>query len=218
MVDQKPAYSVVLIGLTGPIGCGKSTVARMLGDLGGTIIDADELARQATVDGAPAISEIRRRFGEAVFTGGESLDRAALAGIVFNDPEALADLERIVHPHVRRLVDQQLADAAGDRVPFAVLEAIKLVEGGLSERCTEVWLVDCLQQTQRARLTARGLDESDLEQRIAAQGEGLTERLANQLEGRVPARRISTEGTLDDTRERVEDALADALAPLVLGD
>jgi dephospho-CoA kinase len=212
-----PPDAPLLIGLTGPIGCGKSTVARMLSDLGGTIIDADQLAHRATEHGAPALSEIRRRFGEPVFTPAGSLDRAALAAIVFSDPAALADLERIVHPHVRVMVDQQLADAAGDRVPFAAVEAIKLVEGGLAERCSEVWLMECMPVTQRRRLAARGLEESDLEQRIAAQGEGLTERLAAQLDRRMTVRRISTEGSLDDTRERVEDALTEALAPLFLG-
>lgn len=209
------AGAPLLIGLTGPIGCGKSTVARMLADLGGTIIDADQLARRATEHGAPALSQIRERFGDHVFTPSGSLDRAALADVVFNDSQALADLERIVHPHVRLLVDQHLADAASERVPFAAVEAIKLVEGGLADRCTDVWLVDCQPDTQRKRLAARGLDESDLEQRIAAQGEGLNDRLAAQLDGRVPVRRLSTEGSLDETRERVEDALADALAPLV---
>lgn len=212
-----PAESIFVIGLTGPIGCGKSTVARMLAELGGTIIDADQLARRATEPDSPAVSEIRRRFGASVFTPADTLDRAALARIVFRDPTALADLERIVHPHVRVMVDRQLADAARERVPFAALEAIKLVEGGLAERCSEVWLVDCLPATQRRRLAARGLEESDLEQRISAQGEGLTDRLAAMLDGQATVRRISTDGSLDDTRELVEDALADALAPLVVG-
>jgi dephospho-CoA kinase len=208
----------LLIGLTGPIGCGKSTVARMLADLGGTVIDADQLARRATEHAAPTLPAIRQRFGDAVFTPAGSLDRAALAEVVFNDPGALHDLEGIVHPAVRRLVDEQLAEAARDRVPFVAIEAIKLVEGGLAERCDEVWLIDCLPQTQRRRLLDRGEKESDLEQRIAAQGEGLTDRLAALLEGRVAVRRLSTEGTPDETRELIEDSLADALAPLEIRD
>lgn len=208
----------LLIGLSGPIGCGKSTVARVLADLGGAVIDADQLARRATEHGAPALSRIRERFGDAVFTPVGSLDRAALAGVVFNDAAALRDLEAIVHPEVRRMVDEQLAEAARDRVPFVAVEAIRLVEGGLADRCDEVWLIDCTPDTQRRRLRDRGMDESDVEQRIAAQGEGLTDRLAAQLGRRVPVRRVVNEGPPQQIRELVEDALAEALAPPVQGD
>jgi dephospho-CoA kinase len=207
-----------LIGITGPIGCGKSTVARMLADLGGTVIDADALARQVTGAGEPTLGPIRQRFGDKVFRADGTLDRAALARLVFDDPAALADLEGIVHPAVRRLIDHRLEEAGRDRAPFVAIEAIKLVEGGLAERCDEVWLVECLPTTQRHRLAERKVDPRDAEQRMAAQGEDLAERLAAALEGRVRTRRLATEGTLEQTQSLVEDSLADALAPLVLGD
>lgn len=200
----------LVIGLTGPIGCGKSAVARMLAELGATVIDADVLARHATAPGTPALPEIRRRFGDAVFAVDGSLDRPALGRVVFADPAALADLEQIVHPHVRRLVDDALRAAADSADAVVAIEAIKLVEGGLAERCDEVWLVDCAPATQRTRLAARGMDASDVEQRIAAQGADLVEHLAAAL-GERPHRRLSTEGALTDTRERVEAALAAAL-------
>jgi dephospho-CoA kinase len=221
--ERRPSDDVAperpfLIGLSGPIGCGKSTVARMLADLGGTVIDADVLAREATAPGKPALAAIRSRFGEGMFAADGSLDRAALASVVFADADALRDLERIVHPEVRRQVDTRLERAARDRVPFVVIEAIKLVEGGLADRCDEVWLADCAPETQRERLSGRGMAEADIDQRVAAQGERLAERLAGLLRGRVRVRRLSTETALDDTRETVENALADALTPLVLGD
>jgi len=212
--DRRP----FLLGISGPIGCGKSTVARMLADLGGTVIDADVFARQATAAGEPALGPIRQRFGDKVFKSDGSLDRPALARLVFDDAAALHDLENIVHPAVRRLIELRLAESVRERVPFVAIEAIKLVEGGLAERCDEVWLVECLPSTQRRRLADRNVDLADAERRIAAQGEDLVERLEQALEGKVKVRRLASEGTLEQTRALVEDALADALAPLVLGD
>jgi dephospho-CoA kinase len=202
----------VVIGLTGPIGCGKSTVAAMLGELGGHVIDADALARDVTAPGEPALSAIRARFGGEVFEPSGVLDRAALGEIVFGDPEALRDLEAIVHPGVRRLVEERLERArrAGD--PFVVVEAIKLVEGGLAERCDEVWLIECPPDVQRERLAGRGMPEADVERRLAAQGPDLAERLASHAD-----RRLDTDDSLESTRERVEDALADVLAPVWAG-
>jgi dephospho-CoA kinase len=207
-VSERP----LLIGLTGPIGCGKSTVAGMLAEVGATVIDADALAREVTGPGEPALDAIRDRFGAAVFAPDGSFDRSAMAAVVFSDRASLEDLEAIVHPEVRRRVDATLEAAAGDGAPFVVVEAIKLVEGGLAERCDEVWLIDCPADVQRERALARGTATDDLERRIAAQGPGLSERLS-----RSATRRISTEGSRDETRARVEDALADALAPRWLG-
>lgn len=205
----------LLIGLTGPIGCGKSTVARMLAELGGEIIDADVLARQATAPGSPTLPDIRARFGSDLFDAVGELDRAALAAIVFEDDEALADLEAIVHPEVRRRVDTAVEHAANERLPFIVIEAIKLVEGGLAARCDEVWLIECAAENQLERLADRGLSGADAARRIDAQGKDMLERLAAQLGERPGIRRLHTDDPLEEIRERVEDLLADALEPLL---
>jgi dephospho-CoA kinase len=203
----------LLIGLTGPIGCGKSAVARMIAELGAAVIDADTVARQVTEFGSPALAEIRQRFGGDVFARDGSLDRAALARIVFADPAALADLERITHPRVREQINAWLVAAAEEGTPVAVIEAIKLVESGLAEHCDEVWLVECSPDAQVERLQARGASDEDIRVRVGAQGERLVDRLSALLEARgVAHRRLSTDGTLGETRERVEDALADALS------
>jgi len=202
----------VLIGLTGPIGCGKSTIAAMLGELGGAVIDADALARDVTAPGAPALDAVRARFGQEVFGSSGALDRAALGKTVFSDPAALRDLEAIVHPGVRRLVEERLERAAREGDPFVVIEAIKLIEGGLADRCDEVWLIECPLAVQRERLAGRGMDDADMERRLAAQGPDLADRLAEHA-----SRRFDTSGTHENIRERVEDALADVLAPRFAG-
>lgn len=208
---RRPRRSPLLIGITGPIGCGKSTVAGMLAELGGTVIDADVLARRATDPGRPTLGAIRDRFGDRVFLPNGELDRAAMAAVVFNDAAALADLERIVHPEVRQMAEQELQAAAEDDAPFVVIEAIRLVEGGLAGRCDEVWLIDCEPQTQRARMLARGSRAEDTDRRIEAQGADLVGRLAGLLKGGRPrVRLITTDGSLAEVGERMEDALAEA--------
>jgi dephospho-CoA kinase len=205
-----------IIGITGPIGCGKSTVAAMLGELGGRVIDADDLARRATGPGEPALTAIRERFGDGVFAAPGVLDRGALAAVVFDDPAALHDLEAIVHPAVRSLVETELRAARSVRDPFVVVEAIKLVEGGLADRCAETWIVECDPDEQRDRLRGRGMGDDDVARRLEAQGADLADRLAERL-GSRRHRRISASGSLGALRERVEDALADLLDPMLPG-
>ena len=194
------------IGLTGPIGCGKSTVARWLATRGAAVIDADALARELTAPGTPGLAAVIGRFGSAFLGPDGSLDRAALGRLVFADPAALRDLEAIVHPAVRERVLARLAAATDGGAPAVVIEAIKLVEGGLAAICDEVWLVTCRPRTQRARLAARGDDPVAIEQRIAAQGD-IVRRLRP-----AATRRIVTDGRRADVEAAVAVAYAAALA------
>jgi dephospho-CoA kinase len=162
-----------LIGLIGPIGCGKSTVAGWLADRGAAVIDADQLTRSIMTPGSPVTDAIIGRFGGEYRRADGSLDRAALGHLVFADPDRLAELEAIVHPAVARLEEDAIHAAEALRPAAIVLEAIKLVEAGYAGRCDEVWLVACEPEAQFARLTGRGMSVSDARQRIAAQSTSL---------------------------------------------
>lgn len=194
------------IGLTGPIACGKSTVARMLAARGASIVDADALVREVTQPGGPALSAIAERFGRKYLTADGSLDRSALARHVFTDPDELRALEAIVRPEVRPRISEELARAASSGAPVVVIEAIGLVEGGYADIVDEVWLIRCAEGAQRERLAARGLVADEAARRIAAQA-GIEERVRP-----VASRILDTSGSLEDTEAAVVAALAPALA------
>jgi dephospho-CoA kinase len=195
----------VRIGLTGPIGCGKSTVAGWLAELGARVIDADRVARDVTPAGSAELAAVAREFGDAVLLPDGNLDRAALGRIVFADDAALQRLEAIIHPAVRPRILDAMAAAERDGARAVVVEAIKLVEGGLAALCDEVWLVVCEPAAQRARLAGRGADPADTEARIAAQSE-LATRLAP-----AATRVVDTTGPIPEARRRVTEAWASAL-------
>ncbi len=198
--------ATTVIGLTGPIGCGKSTVAGWLADEGAIVIDADAVARAVTEPGTAAHDAVLATFGAAVQDADGHLDRRALARIVFGDPAALARLEAIVHPAVRPEIERRLAAARDGGVRVAAIEAIKLVEGGLARSCDEVWLVVCNERDQRQRLAARGMEPDDAERRRAAQAD-VVARIGPQA-----TRVLDTSGPPDAARARMLTLLADALA------
>ena len=170
------------------------------------MIDADEVAKEVTARGQPALTAIRARFGGSVMLPDGSLDRTGLASIVFRAPDALRDLERIVHPAVRERIERAVSAAGTAGARFVVVEAIKLVEGRYAEVCDEVWLIECSAAAQRSRLSERGIPSEDAERRLAAQGPDLADRLAP-----AATRRITTDGSPDETRALVRQALAEAL-------
>jgi dephospho-CoA kinase len=198
----------VIVGLTGPIGCGKSTVARLLGRHGAVVIDADAVAREVSAPGTPAHDEILAAFGDGVRGADGDVDRVALARLVFADPGQLRRLEAIVHPRVRPAILARIDDGMATEAPAVVIEAIKLVEGGLAELCDVVVLVDCEPAEQLARLEGRGMAADDARRRIAAQ-QGLRQRLA-----RAGAVTLTTSGTLEAVEARVDALWTDRVAPV----
>lgn len=156
------------VGLTGGIGSGKSTIARLLEDCGATIIDADELAREVLEPGSDGLKEVVRAFGEDVLNGDGTLNRAALAAKAFATEEARQTLNGITHPRIGRLTAERMAAAPEDGI--VVHDIPLLVERDMAAAYHLVIVVYADTETRLRRLvTSRGMDENDARQRIAAQ-------------------------------------------------
>jgi dephospho-CoA kinase len=155
------------VGLTGGVGSGKSTVARLLAGHGAVIIDADTVAREVVAPGTPGFAAVVGRFGDGVTRPDGYLDRSALAAIVFNDETARRDLNRIVHP----LVGSRTAELAASAPPDAVVvhDIPLLVENGLAAGFDAVVVVEAAPTVRVERLRRRGVGEQDARARMAAQ-------------------------------------------------
>lgn len=187
-----------VIGLTGNIGCGKSTVAGWLRDMGVAVIDLDAVARQIRHNDAEARRRIEDRFG--------TIEAGELAKVVFSDPAALADLEAILHPLVRNETRARLAELEAGGVEAACIEAIKLLESPLHDRCDSTWVVRCDEADAVQRMaTARGMSEADARARLANQSPQAEKVAAADvvLDGSAP---------IAETRRQVEAAYAAVMA------
>lgn len=157
-----------VIGLTGGIGSGKSTVAARLGALGATVVDTDEISRDLTGPSGAAMAELRAAFGERFAAPDGSLDRDAMRRLAFEDAGARARLEGILHPRIRAVADERLARATG---PYALLVVPLLFETrGYLDRLARTLVVDCPEELQVARTMARsGLAEDQVRRIMATQ-------------------------------------------------
>jgi dephospho-CoA kinase len=176
MTPMIRSVPMLVVGLTGGIGSGKSTVSALLAAKGAVIIDADAIVHEVQAPGGAAFQPIVDRFGPGVVTVDGTLDRPAIAAIVFDDPQALSDLNSITHPIVGQVIfDRMKAEAESDRV--VVLDVPLLVETG-RDNTAGVIVVDCPVEVAVARAVARGpAPEADVRKRIAAQA-SREERLA----------------------------------------
>ena len=148
-----------VVGLTGGIGSGKTTVANRLGALGAHVVDTDEIAREITRAHGEAMPAIREIFGPRYVTPEGALDRAAMRNLAFADPAARAQLESILHPAIRREADRALATT---HAPYALVVVPLLVETrGYADRVARVLVVDCAAETQVARVMARSSLSAD---------------------------------------------------------
>ncbi|HEX2281508.1 MAG TPA: dephospho-CoA kinase [Thermomicrobiales bacterium] len=186
-----------VLGITGNIACGKSVVVSMLGELGAETMDGDAMVHAMMGPGSALAPAIRARFGEATVRDDDSINRPELGKVVFSDPEALEDLEHLIHPLV---VAEKRAAMYRPGPDVLVLDAIKLFEAGIAADCDEVWVVNCSRETQIERIMARnGVDRTEAERRIDAQPPQ-SEKVAK---ADVV---IENDGALSDTRKQVLDA------------
>src|SRR5690606_31772289 len=188
--------TMLRVGLTGGIGSGKSTVGRRFTELGGTVVDADRIAREVVEPGSRALRAIVERFGEDMLGEDGALDRPALARIVFADPAALADLEGITHPAIWELTATRMATAR--RNGIVVHDMPILVEKGLASAYHLVVVVDAPAEERLRRLVEdRGMDAADARARIAVQATDAQRRAA--ADALIP-----NTGTIDELRQAVD--------------
>jgi len=188
---------VKLVGLTGGIASGKSTVARVLERLGAAVINADTLSREVVEPGQDAWKEIVEALGADVLQSDQTLDRQKIRTIIFNNPDARKKLESIIHPRVRALAEERIRERTAAGYPIIVYEVPLLFEGNLQEWLRPVILIACDVGTQRTRLQQRDhLTDAEAQKHIDAQM-SLAEkrRLADYV--------IENDGSLDDLEQQV---------------
>lgn len=188
-----------LIGLTGSIASGKSTVAALLKEKGAVVIDADQIAKEVVERGKPAYQTIVKQFGEDILKPDRSIDRAKLAGVVFNDPEKLSLLNSIVHPEVMADIKDKLDDYAKNAPEsIVVLDIPLLIEVGFHKNCDLTVVVSADKDIRLKRLLEKGLSQDEAQARINAQSnkEGL------ESEADIV---IENNSTIKDLQEKVDE-------------
>lgn len=162
--------TVPVVGLTGGIASGKSTVARHFEALGIPTVDADKLAREVVASGSDGLRCIIETFGSEMVLPDGNLDRKAMGALVFSDPESRAKLNAITHPRIARLGAERVREHAARGVPYVLYEAALIVENGLYRTMQALIVVSVDAETQRRRLIERdGFTEREAEDRILAQ-------------------------------------------------
>ena len=195
-----------LIGLTGGIGSGKSTVAAMLAERGAVVIDADRVAHEVYEPGTEGHDLLVERFGASILDAQGRVDRHLLGGIVFQDTQALKDLNAIIHPLVRREIARRLLElSTNDSDAIVVLEAALMAETGWSGGAAELWAVIALPEVVVGRLVLqRGMDEQDVRLRLAAQA-------SNDQRRRIATRIIENNSDLEHLEAQADRAWRETL-------
>ncbi len=191
---------MIVVGLTGGIGAGKSTVSKMLASRGAAIVDADQIARDLQAPGAPLLDAMAERFGAHIIDEHGALDRAAVASIVFSDEQALADLNGIVHPAMQAEIQSQI-DAHQGTERIVVLDFPLLGENP-RKGLTATIVVDVPHEVAVERAVARGMDEADVRNRIKSQ-------ISREQRLQVATHVIENGGDLDALADQVDATWAE---------
>lgn len=193
---------MLLIGLTGGIGSGKSTVAAMLRDQGIRVVDADQIAREVVETGQPALAELVEVFGQDILNDDGSLNRQELANRAFATEEATNALNTITHPRIEQETQRQFDLAAAEKENFLVYDMPLLVERGLHEEMDMVIVVHTdIEERVRRLVEHRGLDEDDVRRRMSHQVDDVTRLASADV-------LIDNNGSVDHLRKQVDDFLA----------
>lgn len=193
-----------VLGITGGIGSGKSSVASLLRDRGLRILDADEISRSVTEEGGLAIDEIREVFGDRAITATGAMNRKYVSSIVFSDNRKLDTLSAIIHKHVFAYMDAEMAKETEKKTRCIVLDVPIPVKKGFVDHCDQIWVVTCDTDIRVDRLVARGMDRSEAIRRIAVQ---MTDDEYAQLGDFV----IDNSGSFDDLSEKVDELIVSQL-------
>jgi dephospho-CoA kinase len=187
-----------VIGLTGGIGSGKSTVAGYLAEIGAAVIELDKVGHEVLKSGGGTFKEVVREFGKDILDSRGEIDRARLAKIVFKNPEDLKRLNRVAHPAIDKIINERIEGYRRRGIKVVVLEAAAMLEAGKAKQVDEIWVTIAPEVTVRQRLGERsGYSKEEMEARIRAQMPDEERRKHADVV-------IDTDGTLDEVKARVE--------------
>lgn len=193
-----------VLGITGPIGSGKSTVSGILKDRGLPVLDADEISRNVTASMGAAIDEIEEVFGAKAIMDDRSLNRKYMADVVFKDNRKLDQLSAIIHKHVFIVMDKELEEQKKLKTKCVVLDVPIPVNKGFVDHCDQIWAVTCDDAVRLQRLIQRGMDKDDAIRRISVQ-------MSNDEYAAIGDFEIDNSGNLDELNEKIEELIKSQL-------
>ncbi|MBO6192878.1 MAG: dephospho-CoA kinase [Clostridiales bacterium] len=193
-----------VLGITGPIGSGKSTVSRYFGDREIVVLDADQISRDVTASEGDAIAEIEEEFGSKAINADRSLNRKYMADVVFKDNRKLDQLSSIIHKHVFIVMDKVLEEQKKLKTKLVVLDVPIPVNKGFVDHCDQIWAVTCEDHIRLQRLLDRGMSKEDALRRIAVQ-------MTNDEYAALGDHVIDNSGTFDELNGKIEDLIKSEL-------
>jgi len=193
-----------VLGITGPIGSGKSTVSKYFGDREIVVLDADQISRDVTASEGDAIAQIEEEFGSKAINADRSLNRKYMADVVFKDNRKLDQLSSIIHKHVFIVMDKVLEEQKKLKTKLVVLDVPIPVNKGFVDHCDQIWAVTCEDHIRLQRLLDRGMSKEDALRRIAVQ-------MTNDEYAALGDHVIDNSGTVDELNGKIEDLIKSEL-------